>query len=246
MKFYILEDVKSGDSIISKGVDISRMGKAFKVLDKKSENKDVDSIMEFDFIFLESPYSFVSENNLIFSHSSKSLTFALVKNDSIFEFKDKKNTYYAALHDGEVKIQSNKDELEKIISIKTVTSNDPIETKALNWLDNGRVGSSSATMCGVLFPNLRNHHKLADNVDYDDNFKISWPHDNSDFDRCMKFLEAVPEAKSRLSELSSLSKEWEGLVSNWDKIESLINNKQSDEAYDLIKESLGQKRRNKP
>lgn len=246
MKFYIVEDIKSGDSITSHGVDITRMGKAFGVLDKKSDKKDMDSIMEFDFVFLESPYSFASEDNLVFSHSTKSLTFALIKNDAIFELRDKKSVYYAALHEGELRIQSDKLELDNILSTKSVITKDPIEAKALHWLDNGRVGSSSGTMCGVLFPNLRTHHKLADNVDYDDNFKINYPHDNSDFDRCMKFLEAVPEARARLPELAKASKEWEGLVSNWDNIETLITDKKSEEAYDLIKESLGQKKKMKP
>ena len=245
MKFYIVEDIKSGDSIVSKGVDITRMGKAFGVLDKKSDKKDMDSIMEFDFVFLESPYSFVNEDNLVFSHSTKSLTFALINNDAIFEIKDKTNVYYAALHEGELKIQSDKLALEKIITTKSITTTDPIEAKALHWLENGRVGASSGTMCGVLFPNLRTHHRLVHNMD-DNSFRISHPHDNSDFDRCMKFLEAVPEAKARLPELAKTSKEWEGLVSNWDKIETLINDKKSEEAYDLIKESLGQKRKHKP
>lgn len=246
MNFYIIEEIKAGDKITSKGVDITRMGKAFGVLDKKSEKKDMDSIMEFDFIFLESPYSFVNEDNLVFSHTSKSLTFALVKNDVIFELKDKTNVYYAALHDGEVRVELNKAELEKILTTKALTSDDPIEAKALNWLDNGRVGASSGTMCAVLFPNLQSHHKLAHNV-RDDGFRISYPHDNSDFDRCMKFLEAVPEARARLPELAKTSPEWEGLVNNWDKIENLMKDEQkSGEAYDLIKESLGQKKKLKP
>lgn len=246
MNFYIIEDIKSGDSIVSKGVDLTRMSKAFGVLGKKNKKTSVESFAEFDFIFLESPYTFVNENNLVFSHSAKSLTFALIKNDNIFEFTDKTTVYYSALHDGQLRIETDKLELEKIIANKAVNSNDPIESKALNWLDNGRVGASSATMCGVLFPNLRSHYKLTDKFDYDDNFEINWPLDNSDFDRCVKFLEAVPEARSRLNELAAQSKEWKGLVNNWDKIEGLAKDDKRQEVYDLIKESIGSPKRMKP
>jgi hypothetical protein len=240
MNFYTIKDVKDGDSIPHKGLPVTYMIKAFDALG----NRDMASID--DFVFLESPYKFTDTTVLDFHKSDKSLTFGLLKPNTIFEFEDNTNHFFAVIYEGNLRIQSNKVDLENILSTKSVTTTDPIEAKALYWLDNGRVGASSGTMCGVLFPNLRSHHKLADKVDYDDEFEINYPHDNSDFDRCMKFLEAVPEAKARLPELAKASKEWDGLVSNWEKIETLINDKKSEEAYDLIKESLGQKRKPKP
>ena len=74
---------------------------------------------------------------------------------------------------------------------------------------------------------------------YDGSIEVNWPHDNGDFNRCMKFFEAVPEAKVRLVELRDLSSEWNNLVSNWQTINDLIKNNKTDESYDLIKQSLG-------
>ncbi len=246
MQFYTIENIKDGDKISSKGIDIMSMSKAFKVLDKKSENKDVESISAFDFVFLETPYDFGNPENLVFCHSAKSLKFALIKADVIFEIKDKKDIFYVALHEGVLNINSDKSALEEVMKTKSLNPTNEVEAKALHWLDHGRVGASSATMCGVLFPNLRSHHKLVDKIDYDDNFEIDWPLDNDDFGRCMKFLEAVPEARARLGELAKVGKEWEGLVKNWDTIETLVKEDKRTDAYNLIKESIGSKHRAKP
>jgi hypothetical protein len=224
-----------------KGLPVMTMVKALESLG----NRDMATIEE-GFVFLEQGYKFKDTSVLAFHKSNKSINFALVKPSIIFEIEDKNNHFFAAIHEGKVRIQSNKSDLENILNTKSLTTTNPIEAKALDWLDNGRVGASSATICGTLFPNLRTHHKLVDKVDYDDNFEINWPHDNGDFDRCVKFFEAVPEAKVRINELASLSKEWSGLVANWDKIENLAKEDKREEAYDLIKESLGQKKKIKP
>jgi len=151
-----------------------------------------------------------------------------------------------ALHEGLLKINSDKSELEATMKTRLLNPSNEIEAKALNWLENGRVGASSGTICGTLFPNLQKHPKFANKTDDNDKFEIHWPIDNSDFDRCVKFFEAVPEAKARLNEIASLSKEWKGLVSNWDKIENLAKEDKREEAYNLIKESIGSKHRIKP
>jgi len=39
MQFYTLENIKDGDKISSKGIDIMSMSKAFKALDKKVKIK---------------------------------------------------------------------------------------------------------------------------------------------------------------------------------------------------------------
>lgn len=76
--------------------------------------------------------------------------------------------------------------------------------KAKLWLENGEHGMSSETMWNCLMGNS--------------NFRVSYPFDPDDFSRCYKLLQYVPEWKSELSKLKSLSPAWSNLVDNWDKL----------------------------
>lgn len=49
----------------------------------------------------------------------------------------------------------------------------------------------------------------------------AYPHDPSDFGRCLGLLEAVPEWRARISELAVLSPQWHAIVEAWEEIESL-------------------------
>ena len=79
-----------------------------------------------------------------------------------------------------------------------------MKDKILNWFATGRVGASSKAMacCLIDAENDRSH-----------------PYDPDDFNRCLLFLHAVPEAREHLDKLRSMSKRWNDLVDNWDKIE---------------------------
>ncbi len=93
-----------------------------------------------------------------------------------------------------------------------------------NWLASDDTGISSKTMaahlCGVSF----------------DKFHWSHPLDNSDLGRCIRFLEAVPEAKPKLSEMATVSPQWAKLVENWDDLTALYDKAPaSRELYDKMK-----------
>lgn len=79
---------------------------------------------------------------------------------------------------------------------------------ALEWLAGGHTGASSKTMCffflGVGRPEAPDH-----------------PHDACDFGRCLGLLEAVPEWRSRVPELATLSPCWKAIVEQWDLLEEL-------------------------
>jgi hypothetical protein len=79
-----------------------------------------------------------------------------------------------------------------------------VKEKAMWWIANGHVGSSSKTMWNCLIGNS--------------NFPINHPYDPDDFSRCWKLLEAVPEWKTELQKLKPLSRQWSNLVDNWDKL----------------------------
>ena len=79
-----------------------------------------------------------------------------------------------------------------------------VEAKAMWWIANGHIGLSSKTMWLCFM----NH----------ENIRINHPHDPDDFSRCYKLLEAVPEWKERILDLSKLSIPWKNLAENWDKL----------------------------
>lgn len=82
------------------------------------------------------------------------------------------------------------------------------EQKAMWWIANGHVGMSSKTMW-LYFMNQK--------ID-----RISHPYDPGDFSRCYKLLEAVPEWKERILELSKLSDAWKNLAENWSKLTQMF------------------------
>jgi hypothetical protein len=80
-----------------------------------------------------------------------------------------------------------------------------MKDKILKWFGNGEVGSSSTAMA------------LA--VAGIDSEEKSHPHDPGDFNRCLLFLQSVPEARNHLNKVSQLSPYWGAVISNFDKIE---------------------------
>lgn len=76
--------------------------------------------------------------------------------------------------------------------------------KAMWWIANGEIGASSKTMWNCLMNN--------------EVFPINYPYDPSDFSRCYKLLEIVPEWNNDLYKLKGLSKEWNNLIDNWNKL----------------------------
>lgn len=48
------------------------------------------------------------------------------------------------------------------------------------------------------------------------------PHDPSDFGRCHRLLESVPEWRTRLPEMAACSAYWAALVDRWDEITALL------------------------
>lgn len=76
--------------------------------------------------------------------------------------------------------------------------------KILHWFAIGQVGASSRAMALCLI-NEENDH--------------SYPLDPSDFNRCLLFLHAVPEARKCFDKFRKMSPQWEILIDNWSEIE---------------------------
>lgn len=80
------------------------------------------------------------------------------------------------------------------------------------WLREGEVGVSSKTMAHVLY-GVPEDMSLS---------QYDGPSDPSDFRRCVEFLKAVPEARTRIKELEVIPG-WEKIAKNFDELESLYN-----------------------
>lgn len=79
-----------------------------------------------------------------------------------------------------------------------------VKDKVMNWLLTGRVGSSSKAMAA---------HLCGYSCEGD------YPLDPDDFNRCLLFLQAVPEARPELHRMATVSPVWAALVARWDEIE---------------------------
>lgn len=80
-----------------------------------------------------------------------------------------------------------------------------LEENVLRWFGHGRVGLSSKTMA----MHLTGMPCAGD-----------YPHDPDDLDRCLRFLEAVPEARAELPRMAQVNATWAALVARWEEIEA--------------------------
>ena len=80
-----------------------------------------------------------------------------------------------------------------------------MKDKILTWLGTGQVGASSKAMA-LCIAGVKGG--------------ISHPYDPDDLNRCLLFLEAVPEAREHLGKLRKLSPTWANLVDRWGEVEA--------------------------
>jgi len=88
-----------------------------------------------------------------------------------------------------------------------------MKDKILEWFANGERGISSEAMaCAV--SDMKPNESWARFGNH--------PSDPDDFKRCVKFLEAVPEARQHMNKVAALSKVWARLVEHRDELEALF------------------------
>jgi hypothetical protein len=80
-----------------------------------------------------------------------------------------------------------------------------MKEKILHWFATGRVGASSKAMA-CCFAGIDGDEK-------------NHPYDPDDLSRCLKFLDAVPEARTHMDKLRSISPQWSKLVDHWAELE---------------------------
>ena len=107
--------------------------------------------------------------------------------------------------------------------------------KILTWFVNGATGASSKAMAGCIA-----------GIEHDN---MSYSLDPGDFNRCLLFLAAVPEAREHLNEVATISPVWGRLVARWDEIEKTFldevgldwcNGFSAPKTYKLMQEIIGE------
>lgn len=228
MKIYNIDHVRENNYSTS-GMDIMLMSKLFLLLEKKSNYKTLEDLNGLNIIVGENlKFNNIKDNEaIIFQEKIKKDTCIFAKQNIPFSLEKEKETFYAQINNGELVIRKDLMSLEQSCKAISTTHLTEEEKKAWSWLENGKTGISSLTMCHIMYPKLG--HWLYQDLSY------GYPRDNADFNRCLGFLETVPEAKKNLHQMSEVSEEWKKLVDKWEDITDLIKSDKRQEAYDLIK-----------
>lgn len=105
----------------------------------------------------------------------------------------------------------------------------PTQRAIIEWLANGDTGLSSQTMAFWLGFGVRSNANR-------------YPHDATDFGRCLALLDAAPALRDRLIEMAVLSPQWESLMMYWSEIEQRYRKDQPRKQFihtnSLINEAL--------
>ena len=83
----------------------------------------------------------------------------------------------------------------------------PGQQRTVRWLVDGEVGESSKTMAVYIAFGVRPK-------------RPRHPLDPADFDRCLRYLQMVPEARPGIHRMADVSPEWAALAKRWDEIEA--------------------------
>lgn len=105
-----------------------------------------------------------------------------------------------------------------------------------NWLINGDTGVSSKTMAAIAL-GATNLSSTGWNIDA--------PYDPSDFGRCYRLVQKVPEIRDHFPRIAKKVKPFAGILREWDELVRIYERDKpkgtSDELYNRIRELRGDK-----
>lgn len=213
---------------ISQGVSLEVLGKSFELEAKKNPGATVDDISWCGLLEWRGPEGSVKITHADQSQSTQEFSGkpvgsrSIMKNVVLLRAGDVVHIQTKAGQQLTLTVEAHQYKVSPGLvqgSVMDVSErpDDSEELRAVrNWLRNGRPGVSSKTMSSVLYGLPSNYS------DYDG------PYDPSDFARCMEFLEFVPQARSRVHELSS-TPGWENIAPAFDELEELYNQEKLNE-----------------
>ena len=230
MNFYHignLKNIKNKDT----GISVTYMSKIFKQVGNKTNKLTVDDVMKYSIVLLDEG-QFASTSDFYtdeIKDRRKKIPFALVLPHQKISIENNGLVYDAKIINSTLFI-AQPENLEKEIAkeMSKFASLSEEEAQALIWLERGETGTSSLSLCGAIYPNLKHLHSkfegLTPNV----------PHDAADIQRCMKFFEIAPNAKEKIDNARAISSIWNQLIDNWSSLESSVTAKDYDSVHKII------------
>ncbi|HCD1107773.1 hypothetical protein [Morganella morganii] len=97
------------------------------------------------------------------------------------------------------------------------------------WMSSDDTGLSSLYMASVL-------------SDGGFTAEFAFPWDPSDFGRCIRLIEAVPEMAGFISKMQSHGPEWTAIVANWEEWKKLYHDENGEELYRQMKDAYAKYR----
>lgn len=97
------------------------------------------------------------------------------------------------------------------------------------WLASHDTGMSSLYMASVLSGQICSSG-------------FAFPWDPSDFGRCIRLIEAVPEMAGFINKMQSHGPEWAAIVANWEEWKKLYHDENSEELYRQMKDAYAKYR----
>ena len=85
-------------------------------------------------------------------------------------------------------------------------------SKEIDWVIGGDIGLSSLTIWGVM---------MGAKISTENSWRYAPPFDVTDFGRCHRLLELMPEWRERLHEVSDQLPEWKLHIAEWGKLTDL-------------------------
>ncbi len=224
MKMYHIETIAPLESEKATGVGIGLYTGMLSALEKQKPGMTLDDLEGHCVLFVDKGASWKLASAQFWSgpvkseFTNKTVQVFVMKEKDLQEFQGPKGAVlYAKVCQGQLWINADRSALEEQAQKSEVSAVSEDAKAALQWLETGRVGLSSGCLCAHLFPELRAHHKLSEEAG-----QVHHPWDGADFERCVRFLEAVPGAKGRLQEAKDLGAVWSRLVDSWGELEELL------------------------
>lgn len=231
MKFYEIRKIEE-KNYSSDYIDVMLMSKLFQDISKNTQFKTMEDVSTLDVVILHVG-SFSKNNPEVSYHGKikdgkKMIAYALIEPRKKINVQTDDENYVLFINNGQLTLTVPQN-IDKMISQndEPYKNLSPLEKKVFSWLESGHTGISSLTMCAMIFPQVKSHHRF-------DKLKYDIPHDFADLNRCMNFLEKIPEAKNELQKVKNASPAWKKLIDIWSEIEILYQNKDYKNVYEKL------------
>lgn len=223
------------DTLPKNGVPIMDMVNALKALDKAKPGISVDELFKKSVLLVVHGEVEHDKSIEVLKIKANKYLILLNRKECTEIVRGGKKLYIGASSIGEMICDTKPLDVKRFKSSKDVlTGLNELDSQCLEWLETGRVGASSRALCfhlggEIVKEKINEAFGESQSKAHDD-----FPHDPSDFNRCMKFFEAVPKAREKLSDMINITPQWEALVTSWNELEGIYNKeKLEDKAPEL-------------